>query len=255
MEKRALIRQFAFGLGFIFSVMMEVGARADEVVTICFEEWAPFAYTRDGVAQGIQISLMEEALARIDRTVVFHSVPYQRCRKSMQEGQYDAILAESLSHDGIATDVSLLSWDLGVVVHQDWPAETFDRLEDFSGNSVGLVKSYSYSDLLAGVYDTLDVQFAPDAIFNLRKLALKRIDFTIVDVPWAITVINQEKLPLKILLPILSSEPQFTTFGPGNEALVGQLDQVLQEMVSDNTVEDAYRKVFGNNLPPGMTFH
>lgn len=250
-----MIRNILAAAVLVMLVLQVHAARAEKVIAICFEYWPPFAEVRDGEASGLHISLMREAFARVGYGVAFFNLPYQRCRHEMKAGHYDAILADSESVGELHTQVSVLSWNVGVIVHNDWPGEQLDSIDALDSLSAGLVDTYPYPDVIERASSGWDIQYAPDALFNLRKLALKRIDFAIVDVPWAVMAIDRDDLPLKPLWPILYSEPQYTVFVPGYEDLVVQLDQAFTQMIEDKTVERAYQSVFGANLPAGMSFN
>ncbi|MDG4720349.1 substrate-binding periplasmic protein [Thalassospira aquimaris] len=223
--------------------------RAEEHIRLCFEEWAPFAETREGVARGIQVDIMQQAFDRAGLPVSFEEMPYVRCRQDVKQGRYDGILASSYEYDLFPVGLSVLRWEMAVFVHEDYPASIFASLDDFLGLQVGIVDGYDYGDDIMGRRNEWDAQDAPDALFNLRKLAKKRIDFTFADILWGNSVKRRENLPVKALFPTISSVPQYTYFNDDHAVLIPRIEAAMQEMKEDGTIETIYLRETGLGIP------
>lgn len=233
----------------LFALSTPFVSFAQESVRICFEEWAPFAETRDEKPAGIQIDIMQRAFDRARISVQFFEMPYVRCLQNVRAGRFDAILASSDEAGLTPMNISVLRWELGVFVHEDRPGLVFQSFDDFVGKQIGLVDGYDYGPNIMDRLTDWDVQEAPDAVFNLRKLAKQRIDFTITDVLWAQTVIRKENLPIKALFPTIKSIPQYTYFHPERADIIPLIEAAMFEMKADGTIELIYRRQTGFGVP------
>ena len=224
-------------------------SRAEEQIRLCFEEWAPFAETWDGIARGIHIDIMRQAFDRAGLAVSFEEMPYVRCRQDVKQGRFDGILASSYEYDLFPVGMSVLRWEMAVFVHEDYPAFIFSSLDGFWGLQAGIVDGYDYGDDIMKHRDEWDVQGAPDALFNLRKLAKKRIDFTFADILWGNSVKRHENLPIKALFPTISSVPQYTYFNEDHAELIPRIEATMRDMKKDGTIETIYRRETGLGIP------
>lgn len=226
-----------------------ISSFARETVRICYEEWAPFAETRGDRPEGIQIEIMQRAFDRVHIPVDFFEMPYVRCLPAVKNGVFDAILASSNEVGLVSMSISVLRWELGMFVHEDDPDMQFASLAEFSGKRAGLVDGYDYGAEINEYRKYWDIQQAPDALFNLRKLAKKRIDFTITDIIWAQTVIRAENLPIKLLPPTISSIPQYTLFNPTSADIIPVIEAAMNDMRADGTIEQIYQQQTGSGVP------
>lgn len=216
-----------------------------ETLSFCFEEWEPFHFMENGKARGIQTELNAIAMAAMGHTATYEELPYVRCREGVKQGKYAAMLLTSGIEDMVPTSVPTVMWEVGIIARPDWPVDRFSSLSEFDGASVGLVNGYEYPLQIEEAKAKWQVQMAADAILNLRKAAAGRIDMTIDDIPWAVRKAKNESLTLKILSPTLFSDPQFTYFAVGNEAMAGALSREMKRLIDDGTVDRLYQEYLG----------
>lgn len=227
----------------------QVPSFANEPVRICYEQWSPFAETRDEKPHGIQIAIMQGAFDRVSIPVEFFEMPYVRCLPSVKTGEFDAILASSNETDLLPMTISVLRWELRIFVHEDYAGAEWTSLDEFAGKQAGVVAGYDYGHEIEDRFIEWDVQETPDAVFNLRKLAKQRIDFTIADSSWAQTVIRKEDLPIKALAPTIMSVAQYSYFHPKHADVITKIEAALLEMKEDGGIDEIYRHHTGSAMP------
>lgn len=219
-------------------------ARADRL-RICFEEWAPFSSMVGGRAEGIVVAAMDRALRAAGHTAIYSELPYRRCANGVRAGTYDAMLLTS-DEPGLAPmRVSVAFWEVGIVARPDWPRDSFASLSDFSGAVIGLVSAYAYHPAVQQASGDWRVEFATEALFNLRKAASGRIDATIVDIPWTRIQAGREDLSLKVLTPTVFATPQYMFLNPAKADLIPGLDAALQALIDDGTADRLYQQSLG----------
>lgn len=221
---------------------MSPPARA-EPLRICFEEWQPYAMVVDGKPAGLMILIMDRALAMAGETAIYSQQPYARCLENVRSGVYDAVLMTSDEEGLVPTSVSVAFWEVGVIAGPRWPRDHFASLNDFDGATVGLVKSYIYPPAVTEASARWKVQFATEALFNLRKASSGRIDLTIADVHWTHIQRARENLQLRIMQPSLFAWPQYTYFNPSKARVEARVDEALHALVADGTVDRLYQQV------------
>jgi len=235
------------GLAILVLLLVSGPARA-ETLRLCYEEWAPFAYTRDGEPAGLMVQILDRALDRLEHDAIYVGLPYSRCRKSVDAGVMDAMMISSNEPGLKPNSVSLVYWEVGLVARADWPSTAFEDLSDFDGRRVGLVSAYDYGPTVREAAGSWIVQGAVDAMTNLRKVSAKRLDLTVVDGPWARHVAKREGLSLKFLTPLLFAEPQFLFFRPDRQASIDEIDRELRRLIADGSVDRLYRDEIGLDL-------
>lgn len=217
---------------------------ADDIA-FCFEEWRPFSYVDEtGALAGIQIEIDRTALDRAGLTASYEELPYSRCVAAVEAGTYDAMLLTSDEPSLVESAASTVLWQVGVLVNEAYPADSFDGLDDFTGTTVGLVQGYEYPDAVAD-FDGWTVEEVADASANLRKVSAGRIDLTIDDVPWARWVARTDGLALKALSPLLFGAPQYAMWNAERGDLRARYDAAIQAVLDDGTVDRIYEDAMG----------
>ncbi len=189
------------------------------------------------------ILIMDRAMALAGETATYSQQPYERCLENVRAGTYDGVLMTSDEQGLVPTSVSTVFWEVGVIAGPRWRHDHFASLEDFDGATVGLVKSYIYPPPITAVTTRWKIEYATEALFNLRKASAGRIDLTIADVHWTHIQRERENLQIRILLPLLFSWPQYSYFNPHRARLVARLDEALRALIADGTVDRLYLQV------------
>ena len=76
----------------------------------------------------------------------------------------------------------------------------------------------------------------------------RRIDATVVDIPWARIEAARERLQVKVLEPTLLAIPQYVYFHPSRTQAAAELGSALQALLADGTVDRLYRRVTGSGF-------
>ena len=156
----------------------------DEVVFATVDSNAmPLAAYEDGqLKHGIVKDVGIAIALRLGRTARFLTLPRNRLRKALAEGQVDGncyLLPTWM-------EPAALSWSHPLFPNKDLVIGRTDAAPlrsavDLADEPIGTVLGYRYPELESGLGNRFRRDDAPDMISNLRKLAAGRVRYAIVD--------------------------------------------------------------------------
>lgn len=214
-------------------------------IKFCFEPWRPFVYLDEtGTPAGIQVDITSEALDRVGLTASLEELPYRRCLAQVEAGRYDAMLLTGGEENLIGSTEYSVVWQVGVIVHESYPADVFESFEDFSGTVLGIVDGYGYPEAIE-TFEGWEREYAVDAATNVRKVSGQRIDLTVDDVPWALWYAKDYGLNIKVLEPLVAGFPQYAMWNKRRDTFRVLHDEALATVLADGTVDRIYLDAMG----------
>lgn len=223
-------------------------AYADDLKA-CFEEWPPYTtQLADGSVKGISIEALEAALKPYGHTISYSVMPYARCEAEAAAGKMD--IAFFVTPENVKNmqqnSVNMAWWILGVFVPADSNQQAYTGLQAFNGKSIGTVIGYEYTEEIDS-FTGWRKQPIADADANLKKLNAHRIDLVIDDVPWVLQTIQDKKLNIRLLQPVVASLPNYIVFSDKLKKQIPEIDKVLTEMETDGRLDALYKKYTGKS--------
>jgi polar amino acid transport system substrate-binding protein len=171
-------------LSVIFSMLIQISAHAQEsTITIIGEdEWYPYAAFKDGKLQGLAVDIIEASFAAMKVKVNFKSAPYARCLMLAETGQelacFDSLKDSSLTSKFLFHEVPIFDAEIGIYALEN-STEKNIQVDKLSGKKVGVTHGYTYTDKVDND-NWIIREVAPTDLSNLRKLILKRSDYSLV---------------------------------------------------------------------------
>ena len=173
-----------------------------DTLRIATGELPPYA-TQSRADQGLSLAIVRQALRREGLEVEFSFMPWGRAQEETKAGTWDATAAwgkradrerDFLLSDNVLTE----QW---VVLHRSAINLDWQRPEDLTGLRVAAIKTYTYTpELLAMMADgRLRVDWSPDALASLRKLAAGRVDIVFLDRQVGCVLIDRYFTPAEAL--------------------------------------------------------
>ena len=224
-------------------------ARAQQTLTVVFEEWPPYQYTQDGKVIGIDTEVLEEAFRRMGVTPKFRSLPWTRALNEVKEGDADAIFSMGYPEQRpfLFFPKTPISDQRSVLfARKDSPVQVSD-IHDLEGKSVGVVKSNIYGDLFDKNEKILrDESSSQEMEFD--KLLAGRYDVLITFELVGLFFVKQKQLAdqVKMLDYIVDTQPTYVGFskakGAQSEALANQLSDVLAQLRQEGFMETVRNK-------------
>lgn len=226
---------------------LPVPAAGEDRVIFCFNAWPPFAYQVDDAIVGISVDLINEAARRLEITVEYRELPWNRCLQYVKDGSVHAVVDAAEREDFIQGPTSLSIYSDTLWVHLSSPTES---PKDLKNARIGLVDGYQYSDKLTDMIDRLGMstELSVDDPANLRKLAFRRTDVAIADLVGTIAYTKQHRLNLRPLLPPVSYDPLYLSFHSNFGEQQQRFDQVFRVLLDEGFVDQVYESHIGKRF-------
>ncbi|WMW81764.1 transporter substrate-binding domain-containing protein [Undibacterium cyanobacteriorum] len=155
---------------------------AQSITLIGEDDWYPYSAHKDGKLQGFAVEVIEAAYAAVDVKVNFKSAPYVRCLMLVETGQelgcFDSLKDSKLSAQFLFHQEPIFRAEIGIYGLSD-STQSGLSAADMRGHRVGLTHGYTYTDVI-DKDDSIVREQAPTDLSNLRKLILKRSDYSLV---------------------------------------------------------------------------
>ncbi|MBC3880741.1 transporter substrate-binding domain-containing protein [Undibacterium sp. LX40W] len=174
-----ILRTGALMFAFTLSVF---SAHAQTITLVGEDDWYPYSAQKDGKLRGFAVEVIEAAYASVDVTVNFKSAPYARCLMLVETGQelgcFDSLKDSKLSAEFLFHQEPIFKAEIGIygLITSE---ESGLRASDMSGRKVGLTHGYTYTDAI-DKDSSIQREEAPTDLSNLRKLLLKRSEYSLV---------------------------------------------------------------------------
>ena len=156
--------------------------QAQTITLVGEDDWYPYSAQKDGKLRGFAVEVIEAAYASVDVSVNFKSAPYARCLMLVETGQelgcFDSLKDSKLSAEFLFHQEPIFKAEIGIY-GLSTSEESGLRASDMRGRKVGLTHGYTYTDQIEN--DTSIIrEAAPTDLSNLRKLLLKRSEYSLV---------------------------------------------------------------------------
>ncbi len=165
------------------SMILMCGSVAAQSITLVGEDdWYPYSALKDGKLQGFAVDVIASAYASVDVNVNFKSAPYVRCLMLVETGQelgcFDSLKDSKLNAEFLFHQEPIFKAEIGIYALND-SEDSGLRASDMRGRRVGLTHGYTYTDVI-DKDDSIIREEAPTDLSNLRKLLLKRSEYSLV---------------------------------------------------------------------------
>ncbi|WP_136513906.1 substrate-binding periplasmic protein [Geomonas edaphica] len=196
MKKRAVLI-FMLALLSVLASVDVVCARM-RITLLAENDWYPYSAEVASRPQGFSVDFITAAYKAVGVTVVYKVVPYARAMSQVKDGHYagcfNAGEIESLKADYLLPKQSIMISD--PVVWGTISAPHIKSYKDLERKTVGVVNGYNY-DLQLTDNEKIVKDVGPTELSSMKKLALGRIDFTVIDRWVSLYLISRNKSDLQ----------------------------------------------------------
>ncbi len=204
-------------------------------------DWAPYA-NLDGT--GMANEIVSAAYKAVGIDVVFNVGPYNRLLKEVEEGHtlgaFNVPKESANEHKYIFGNTPLFVAHSAYYQNKDNPLSAKKKEDLKNGEKIGIVFEYGYGDFFAGNDRIVKIPVRSD-LLNLRKLAKKRIDATILYDKTAKKIIAENDMSGKIVKAFDSeSLPIYVAFSktfPKSRYYAEKLDEGLAKIKANGVYE------------------
>lgn len=213
----------------------------------CYVDWAPYTETRDGVVQGITISIVKEAAKVLGREVEFVQRSWNECLEKVEQGEFDAILDAAEREAYLQGPTTFNSYiDTFWVTNESG----INRYEQLRASKVSLVEGYVYDDRLMAQLEELgaEVLRGEDDGTIVRDLAKGRYEAAVADLASTFFLAQKENLKIHPILPPFSEEMLYTSFYTGKPELQREFDRAFAQLLESGFVDEVYQQYIGTTF-------
>ena len=222
-----------------------------ETLEFVFSDFPPFEYTENGASTGINKEIIEEACSRLDLTPVFIQLPWKRALQYAKEGSANAVFSLFKNDERMRyynfPEENINTVRMVLITNRESNIE-INSIEDMKGKRVGIYLGSSYGEK----FDATDQILKDPATTNeslLRKQAVKRTDFAIIDERVAKYWCKQIGMEdtFRILNYIVTEKKTYVAFSKATEKVNGKniaskFSAVLKEMKAEGIIEEINAK-------------
>jgi polar amino acid transport system substrate-binding protein len=227
---------------------------AADTFTVGFDQdFPPMGFVGDnGEYTGFDLELAQEVANRLGRKFVPQPIAWDAKDMELESGNIDCIwngFTITGREDGYTWTRPYMENSQVFVVGKDSGIKT---LADLSGKVVEVQadssaeKALQADEKLSGTFGTL--QTTPDYNTAFMDLEMGAVDAIAMDVIVAGYQIEQRKADFIILDEALAAEEYGVGFKKGNDALKDQVQEQLDAMAADGTLEKISEKWFGKDV-------
>lgn len=217
------------------------------------DPWPPYTVGQAGdvAEKGLIVDLMYELFARIGQPVQLELYPWKRCIFMVKNNKADALMLtvktaerEQFAYFPEAFFVNKINF-----YHRSGEKIAWESFSDLKEYTIGLVAGAKYSQEFQEAVKQvpLKTEIVNDISTNLRKLKAGRIDLTpVLDVVAAKLISDSEEFYGHFeaaAKPLRTTQMQMAIAKSSKlMAYSAQINQVIQEMKKDGTVDTIYYK-------------
>lgn len=215
--------------------------KTGKLVIATSPDFPPFENLEGGEIVGIEVELMEMICEELGVEPVFEQINFDAVLTGVQSGKYDCGMSgisvtPKREKNTLFTTPYCLAAQC-IVVRAD---STITSKADLAGKKISVQTGTTAAEFCSGEGYTLS-QFEAN---QDAKLALTqgKVDAWVVDDLTAAEMCEGDD-SVKILSETMTTEPYAFAFAFGSEDLVAQINEILEDLINDGTVEalfDAY---------------
>lgn len=225
----------------LFVVFFPLSSMSAEKIKLCGVEWPPFTYAKDGkITKGVSPDIYTEAFHRLQLDFEAVELPWSRCLKFVENGNYDAVIDNAALEPFLYGKFPTAIYPLAIYVRQDFPQETFSW-DDIKDKTVGMVLGYDYTEKVKK-FTGWKPEFANTDEQMLKKLQKNRYDYVVLDIFAAPILAKQVDIELKRLNPLMDVTMLYLVFGKHQADLAKRYDQVIGALIQEGFLDTIYKK-------------
>ena len=217
-ERNYMLRKFSVIIVVLFAVIFDAAkvAKAETIVIAAENDWIPYAKEN---GTGLANEIIVAAFASLGIVVEYDIFPYARVLQNIERGKhiagFNVPLDEQSNRKYILGEEKLFDAVSAYYQNISRPIQVRSREELSGGVIVGVVRDYGYGDHYLGLVEKrLITEYVSNSeVQNLKRLALGRIDSTIIYNKTANILLKQLNLKSKIEFAFINeSTPIFLAF-------------------------------------------
>lgn len=211
--------------------------------------YAPFESGQPPNVHGFDIDLMADIADKLGRDVTYVDTSFDTIFTDLANGKFDAVIAASTITAAREKTIDFsdpyYEANQALVVTPDSDIASTD---DLAGKTVAAQDGTTGEDYANDETDAATVNGFPQGPQVFQAVENGQADAGIIDEPVAADAIAKGETGFKVAQSISTNELYAIAFGPDDDTLREDVNNALQELKDDGTLQELYSKYF-----PGVT--
>jgi polar amino acid transport system substrate-binding protein len=204
--------------------------------------------------KGFDIELVEAIAEKIGRTPEFKDTSFDTIFRDLAQGKFDMVASATTITDEREETVDFtnpyyLPSAQSIVVKKGNP--DLKTGKDLTGLVVGVQQGTTGEEYVEEEIDTKELRTFPQGPDTIPALKAGTIDAVVIDRPVAENIIAADR-DLEISGGIETEEQYGFVVQQGDEELLDELNEALQEVIDSGEYKTIYTKWFHKPVPPGI---
>jgi polar amino acid transport system substrate-binding protein len=204
--------------------------------------------------KGFDIELMEAIAAKIGREVEFKDTSFDTIFRDLAQGKFDAVASATTITDEREETVDFtnpyyLPSAQSILVTKGTTG--LESADDLAGKVVGVQQGTTGEEYVEEEIDTKELRTYPQGPDTIPALKAGTIDAVVIDRPVAENAIEADS-GIEISGGIETEEQYGFVVQQGDEELLDEFNEALQEVIDSGEYKTIYTKWFHKPVPPGI---
>lgn len=205
--------------------------------------YPPFEQGKAGSYTGYDVELMEAIAEKIGRKAQFQDTSFDTIFRDLAQGRFEAVASATTITDEREETVDFTNpyyFSEQAILVRD--GGEIDSVEKLSGATVGVQQGTTGEEFVeekGNVGELRPYPQGPDAVNALKSGVL---DAVVLDIPVAENAVEAGGVEISAAIP--TEEEYGFVVSQGNDGLLGEMNEALEELKEDGTFTRIYKKWF-----------
>lgn len=205
--------------------------------------YPPFEQGKAGSYTGYDVELMEAIAEKIGRKAQFQDTSFDTIFRDLAQGRFEAVASATTITDEREETVDFTNpyyFSEQAILVRD--GGEIDSVEKLSGATVGVQQGTTGEEFVeekGNVGELRPYPQGPDAVNALKSGVL---DAVVLDIPVAENAVEAGGVEISAAIP--TEEEYGFVVSQGNDGLLGEMNEALEELKDDGTFTRIYKKWF-----------
>ncbi|MCE2593695.1 transporter substrate-binding domain-containing protein [Motilimonas cestriensis] len=249
-QKKSIRTIFIALLGLVLPYIAFAAPAEKPLRIVTLQDFKPFIWCKEHHAKGIDIEIVSELFRRVEYPFTIECIPWKRALIYLRRGNADALFSayKTLEREAFATYLAypLHTSAFSIFTHQS-NTNNYNQISDLYGKRIGISSGYSVNPEFdqAKAEQRFVISETKSTESGIRMLLMDRIDFYING---KIVVLNKAKEMgvadqlVGMSKPMHEPKPAYLIISkaakiPNKERLINKLNQALEQMWQDGTIQ------------------
>jgi hypothetical protein len=227
---RSLFIVFIFFLGIAKDVL------ASDTLSICYEEWRPYAYYENNIPKGTVLNPIKAKAASMKLQINLLEMPHRRCLELVKKRKVDVALFVD-PNDGLnLAPEPIAYWEIAAVTAANRKLASMDDFQNLAGGTFVIARDYDYPQEFLSILKQLNANIVKVPYYLVSKKEEQAFfnyvikgqgDVMLVDGNWSRILQKEYKLDVNVSEFNVFQIPQYAGFFLLSESKKSALKKLL----------------------------